>query len=315
MLLLLGVLTLGYFENQDSYNSYLNKYNKHYNESEYWRRYHIYDRNLDYIEERNRNLTSYKLGINNFTDMTRQEFNDIYLNLRINVNNSIISNYNITNSSNPPSVDWRANGLVTDVKDQGQCGSCWAFSAVAAIEGQHALRTGNLTSLSEQNLVDCATNYSCDGCEGGWPDKAMHYVIDNHGIDTESSYNYMGVDENCEYNRNNSGANISRVVEINYGDMKSLYNAIGNIGPISVAIDAEYDFQLYKSGIFTSTSCSKTMLDHAVTAVGYGVIENKSFIMIKNSWGTDWGMDGYIYFSTDIDNMCGIATNASYPLV
>ena len=316
MLLLLGVLTLGYFENLDSYNSYLNKYNKHYNESEYWRRYHIYDQNLDYIEERNRNLTSYKLGINNFTDMTRQEFNHIYLNLRINVSQSVISNYNVTNSTNPPSVDWRANGLVTDVKDQGQCGSCWAFSAIGTLEGQWAKNTSNLVSLSEQDLVDCSGSYGNMGCDGGWPDKALQYIVDNHGVDTEASYPYNAVDQTCQFNQSNVGANASNVVLLPTGNMTTLMNALAHVGPISVAIDAEQDFQMYSHGIYNSNQCSSQFLNHAVLAIGYGVtVNNSKFIMVKNSWGTSWGMDGYIYFSADVENLCGIAQHCSYPKI
>lgn len=301
-----------------TYLRYLEEYSRTYNTPEFWYRLSVFTENNNHIESHNSNIShSYRLGWNNFTDMERTEFRQARLNTLMHVEPHKCVGYchNVTHSI-PDSIDWRANGVVTDVKDQGQCGSCWAFSAIGAIEGQHALSTGNLVSLSEQNLVDCATNYSCDGCEGGWPDKAMDYVINNGGVDTELSYPYEGIDESCEYNNSTLGANISKVVQIEYGNMRALYDALGSIGPVSVAIDAESDFQFYSSGIFKSTDCSKTMLDHAVLAVGYGVtLQKEKYIMIKNSWGADWGMDGYIYFSADIDNMCGIATNASYPLV
>ena len=144
----------------------------------------------------------------------------------------------------------------------------------------------------------------------------MDYVLNNSGIDTESSYPYNADDGTCSYNKSNDGANITGVVKLPVGNMIALYDALAFVGPISVALDAEGDFQMYSSGIFTSTECSSDMLDHAVLAVGYGVSANGTkYLMIKNSWGTNWGMDGYIYFSRDIDNMCGIATDATYPLV
>lgn len=305
-------------DDYNTYMSYLDIYPRTYSTPEFWFRLSIFTENNKHIDQHNSNISHlYKLGWNNFTDLERDEFKRMRLGTSMVVDPQPCTGlcHNTTHSI-PNSIDWRAAGVVTDVKDQGGCGSCWAFSAVGAIEGQHALATGNLVSLSEQNLVDCAGNYSCDGCDGGWPDKAMDYVIDNGGIDTELSYNYEGIDETCQYNKSGSGANISKVVEIAFGDMRGLYDSLGSIGPVSVAIDAESDFQFYKSGIYTSKTCSKTILDHAVLAVGYGItLDDRKYIIIKNSWGSSWGMDGYIYFSTDIDNMCGIATNASYPLL
>lgn len=301
-----------------TYKRYLEQYPRDYSTTDFWIKLSIFIENNRYINSHNKNLShSYQLGWNNFTDMDREEFSRARLGtlMKVEPHNCIGDCHNITHTI-PDSIDWRASGLVTGVKNQGECGSCWAFSAVGAIEGQHALKTGNLVSLSEQNLVDCTMNYSCYGCEGGWPDKAMDYVIHNGGLDTELSYPYEGMNDPCTYNRLTSGANISRVVQIEYGNMRALYDALGTIGPVSVAIDAESDFQFYSSGIFKSIECSKTMLDHAVLAVGYGVtLNNEKYFIIKNSWGSSWGMDGYIYFSADIDNMCGIATNASYPLV
>lgn len=308
----------------NDFKNYLKEYNKDYLDvAEFNYRFNVFKTNVKYINEVNFNSSkTYKLGLNNFTDISHNEFKEKYL-TKNNVNNrqhnlegtNTEFFYKFINGKNrPESIDWRAAGIVTDVKDQGQCGSCWAFSAVGTMEGQHALASHNLVSLSEQNLVDCSSVN--DGCGGGWPDKAMIYVENNGGIDTEASYPYNdSVIESCEYNKNNSGAKFSNVVDLPSKNMSALYNAIGLIGPISVAIDAEYDFQLYKSGIFESYSCSPDNLDHAVLAVGYGGYNGTSFIIIKNSWNTNWGMDGYIYFSTMIFNMCGISTAASYPIV
>jgi cathepsin L len=319
---IIATSTPSYFNYLGIYDKYISDFNRTYNDSEYWYRYNVFEKNMEYINySNNYKNNTYSLGINNFTDMTFNEFSSIYLRLKINTPpshkdyNLVFSNFYDNNSPVPTNIDWRASGLVTNIKDQGQCGSCWAFSAIGTIEGQHAKKYGNLVSLSEQNLVDCTGDYGCDGCAGGWPDNAIQYVIDNGGVDTESSYPYTAQDGSCGFNNTMVGAKIHDVVRLPSGNMSALYSALGQIGPISVALDAEYDFQLYKSGIFNSTECSQTQLDHAVLAVGYGVsAENHRFLIIKNSWGSSWGMDGYIYFSADVDNMCGIAQHCSYPV-
>lgn len=308
--------------NLDRFIEYTKYYNKNYNNTEFMYRYGIFTRNLEKINRFNINRNNtYNLGINNFTDVTNDEFRRLYLSRK--------HYYSLGNANNkhdlnkpffykqlniPSSIDWRAKGLVTDVKDQGGCGSCWAFSAVGVIEGQHANNTGKLVSLSEQNLVDCSGDYDNEGCNGGWPEAAMRYVVKN-GIDTESKYPYKGIDENCDFNKSYIGAHISKTINITNGSMVDLYKSIGTIGPISIAIDASNNFQFYDSGIYTDYNCSKTELDHAVLAVGYGFLNNTKYIIVKNSWGKDWGMDGYIYMNTNIDNMCGMATDASYALV
>lgn len=299
----------------NSYVDYLNNYDKHYSENDFWSHYTIYRDNVNYINNHNNKSKSYQLGINKFTDMSRDEFSSTYL------SNTYYSHHkHCVNQSRlldiPVSVDWRANGWVTDVKDQGQCGSCWAFSAIGAIEGYHANTTKNLVSLSEQNLLDCSYGFGCEGCGGGWPEAAMRYVINQSGVDTETSYPYTAMDgDSCLYNKTKRGGIIQTTHNITKGDTNQLLNSLAKIGPISIAIDAEEDFQFYSSGIFNSTTCSSEELDHAVLAVGYGkTTDNRKFLIVKNSWGKDWGMDGYIYMSLDIPNMCGVSSVASYPL-
>ena len=272
----------------------------------------------------NNDNKSYKLGINKFADLTHTEFSSKYFGLgknftKVNKKNIYKRDSRFVDkpvSYLPDSVDWRSDGLVTNVKDQGQCGSCWAFSAIATLEGQHSRKAGKLISLSEQNIVDCAFDYGNEGCMGGWPNAALSYVRYNGGVDTEVSYPYEAVDENCEFNKTDVGSLVSEVINITKGNYTQLMNAIAVVGPISVAIDAESDFQFYESGVFESDDCSSTALDHAVTVVGYGVSHSgKKYYIIKNSWGTDWGEDGYIYFSRDVNNMCGILENTCYPIV
>ena len=300
----------------DDYVNFVNKYNKNYDTSEFWYRYWIFSDNLKHINNFNSQNNTYSLGINKYTDLEKSEFKDKYLTNSYNfsyvLNRPLPKNF--SSLGIPTSIDWRAKSLVTNVKDQLQCGSCWAFSAVGVIEGQYAKKTGNLTSFSEQDLVDCSDDYGNLRCGGGWPEAAMRYVIKN-GIETEDEYKYKAIDEACTYNKSLVVTHLSRTVNITNGSMPELYRAIANVGPVSIAIDAGDNFQFYKSGIFTDTTCSKTMLDHAVLAVGYDEIENHKYIIVKNSWNTDWGMDGYIYMNADINNMCGMATSSSYALI
>jgi cathepsin L len=181
------------------------------------------------------------------------------------------------------------------------------------MEGQHAKATGNLTSLSEQDLVDCVTD--CDGCGGGWMDSAFKYVIKNDGDDTELSYPYTATDGTCSFKRGDVGATFSNYTDIQKGDCSALLHAVATVGPVSVAVNAN-GIMNYETGIYSDSSCDPQALDHGVLVVGYGeTVEGNKFWIVKNSWGTDWGQDGYIYWDRDIDDMCGICQSASYPVV
>ncbi|KAI1301729.1 Cathepsin L [Halotydeus destructor] len=264
-------------------------------------------------------MHSFRLGATQFADMTNEEYRQ-HNGYQSGEKQGSIADYLYNRRSNdiPAAVDWRDKGLVTPVKNQGQCGSCWAFSAVAGLEGQHAKKTGKLVSLSEQNLVDCSTAEGNQGCNGGLMDQAFQYIEDAGGLDTEDSYPYKGQDDKCAFNKANIGANVTGFVDIPTGDEAALADAVANIGPISVAIDASsFWFQLYFGGVYDHGDCGSSVdqLDHGVTAVGYGTESGKDYWLIKNSWGGSWGEKGYIKMVRNKKNQCGVATDASYPLV
>ena len=213
----------------------------------------------------------------------------------------------------PDTVDWRKEGVVTEVKNQGNCGSCWAFSTTGSLEGQHALKTKNLVSLSEQQLIDCSKKEGNEGCDGGLMIAAFKYIEKNGGDDTEESYPYRAENGRCEFNPKTIGATCKAHVKVAKKDCNALQEAVATIGPISVAMDAsQMSLQLYKKGVYDPKHCSETKLDHGVLAVGYGTEDGKDYWLIKNSWGKRWGMEGYFMIARK-DNKCGICTAASYP--
>lgn len=214
----------------------------------------------------------------------------------------------------PQNVDWRKKQVVTRIKNQGHCGSCWAFSTTGSVEGQYARKYGKLVELSEQQLVDCSTQNN--GCNGGMPDRAFSYIRQNRGIDSEVSYPYEGREGPCRFKRRKVVAKVVSHANIQWGDETALTKAIASVGPISVAIDAsDPNLHLYHSGVFYSDSCSSTRINHAVLAVGYGTQAGHDFYIVKNSWGETWGDKGYILMTRNRDNNCGIATAASFPIL
>ncbi|XP_047738745.1 procathepsin L isoform X3 [Hyalella azteca] len=268
----------------------------------------------------NKGERTYDLKMNRFGDMLHNEFVHTMNGYRGNSMNRTYeaSRFVVPNSdvTLPDSVDWRTKGAVTPVKDQGQCGSCWAFSATGSLEGQHFRKTGQLVSLSEQNLVDCSFDYGNDGCNGGLMDFAFQYIKDNDGIDTEESYPYTAEDGDCEFKRNDVGAEDTGFVDIESGNEDALKAAVATLGPVSIAMDASSnEFQFYSSGIYIDLLCSTEDLDHGVLVVGYGTENGQDFWLVKNSWTESWGEKGYMKLARNDDNMCGVATAASYPLV
>ncbi|GFR15900.1 cathepsin L [Trichonephila clavata] len=297
-------------------------YHKHYRGEENVMRRRTFFENLISILKHNldelKGLKSFKKGLNKYSDLTHQEYMK-YLNGFKIMPDVIVNSTDwipLVNIDLPDQVDWREKGLVTPVKDQGMCGSCWAFSSTGSLEGQHMKKTGNLVSLSEQNLVDCVKEN--DGCSGGWMDSAFEQIKKENGIDTETSYPYVGIQDSCFFNEFTVGATCTGYVDIPEGDEEVLKQAVAKIGPISVAINADSEnFHNYRSGIYDEPNCpnSVSALTHAVLVVGYGTENGTDYWLVKNSWGTTWGIKGYIKMSRNKDNQCGIATRASFPLM
>jgi len=314
---------------EQSWNLFKNVYKKEYKshkEEKY--RQAVWEANLAYIRKHNLDadlgLHTFTMEMNKFGDMTHKEFVKQMNGFKMNITakrNELNRNTFVAPSFKdyPAAVDWRKLGYVTGIKDQGQCGSCWAFSATGSLEGQHFKKYNELVSLSEQNLVDCSDKFGNLGCNGGLMDAAFGYIKFNNGIDTEKSYPYEAVDRKCRFKPENVGAHDDGYTDIFSGNENDLEYAIGTVGPIAVAIDAsQQSFQFYSGGVYNEPMCSSKDLDHGVLAVGYDTTSGKhgiQYYIVKNSWGEGWGDGGYIWMTRNSRNQCGIATMASYPIV
>jgi len=305
---------------QREFSRFVKTYSKKYSTDDFFGRYEIFKANLDLIELHNNDLSQTStMGVNAFTDMTSSEMASKMNGFIPRARKSVkMPSANLLKNA-PAALDWRTKGAVTPVKDQGQCGSCWSFSATGAIEGAWFLAKGNLTSLSEQQLMDCSHPEGDDSCEGGLMDDAFQFVIDNKGICSEASYPYKAVDEKCKTTCTNV-ATISSFTDV-FFDATNANNdtaimAALQYGPVSIAIEADQPiFQGYTGGVISGTSCG-TALDHGVLLVGYDTdAKLGDYWIVKNSWSSTWGIEGGYVRLARGQNECGMNSAASYPTV
>lgn len=240
---------------------------------------------------------TYSLGVNQFADLTEQEFISTYLQTKVNLEYSGPSHSRTYADSNLRDVDWVAQKKVSPIKNQGMCGSCWAFSATGALQSQLLINNRN-ELVSEQQLVDCSSSYGNHGCNGGWMDSAFNYIKD-HGLKTEAEYPYVAKNQNCAAPDGGS-IKISGFVDV--PTCTNMENAL-NSQPISVAVDASR-WSLYSSGVFSDCA---TNVNHGVLLVG----STQDYWKVKNSWGPSWGESGFIRLAKG--NTCAICNYPSYP--
>uniref|UniRef100_A0A669PGZ4 Counting factor associated protein D n=1 Tax=Phasianus colchicus TaxID=9054 RepID=A0A669PGZ4_PHACC len=303
------------------FHHYKERFGKRYSsEEEHEHRKRTFIHNMRFVHSKNRAALSYSLALNHLADRTPQEMAAMRGRRR-----SGDPNHGLPFSMQlyaglilPESLDWRLYGAVTPVKDQAVCGSCWSFATTGAMEGALFLKTGVLTPLSQQVLIDCSWGFGNYACDGGEEWRAYEWIKKHGGIASTESYGpYLGQNGYCHYNQSELVAPLTGYVTVEPGNAEALKAALFKHGPVAVNIDASHkSFTFYANGVYEEPHCGNetSELDHAVLAVGYGVLHGKSYWLIKNSWSTYWGNDGYILMAMK-DNNCGVATAASFPIL
>ncbi|CAD8134739.1 unnamed protein product [Paramecium pentaurelia] len=288
------------------FTNYQATFNKQYSGSELLYRLSVYQANLADIKARNEKIGREIFGETQFTDLTDEEFAANYLTLKVNSDDLEVPKAEFNNVNATP-IDWRTRGAVQYVKDQGQCGSCWAFSTTGVLEGFYKVTTGELPDLSEQQLVDCSTLIDFNqGCNGGMPSRALNYVKRN-GLTTQDAYPYTAKETgSCRIKGGPYKVNGSTAIAAN----EAAHQAALQQGPVSVAVKAS-DWKNYKPKsddyIFPDSQCTGD-INHAVLAVGF----TSEALIVKNSWSTKWGVDGYIYLEGG-RNTCSVWNNSVVP--
>ncbi|CAL8147005.1 unnamed protein product [Prunus armeniaca] len=303
------------------HDQWMTKYGRVYaDNAEKERRFAIFKKNLQFVEKFNsEGNKTYKLGLNEHSDLSDEEFLRQRTGYKRATESTSSANISfrykdLSPTDVPPSIDWREKGAVTPIKDQGACGCCWAFSAVAAVEGINQIKTGKLISLSEQQLLDCTSDYGNQGCNGGLMTNSFKYIQENGGIASEENYPYQAVEGTC--NANQPAVQITGYEKVPENSEEDLLKAV-SMQPVSIGIvGSGNEFRSYQSGVFSPTDCGTTQ-DHAVTVIGYGTTEDGTkYWLLKNQWGESWGENGYMKILRDAgapEGVCGLAQYASYP--
>lgn len=274
---------------------------------EYHFRLGIFLSQARYVKEFNGQQHSFKVGLNAFSTYTRSEYKAM-LGFKKGTDHVNTIQKTKTNKAAPDSIDWRDAGIVNPIKDQGQCGSCWAFSAIQVVESFYANTQGTLYSLAEAQLVDCVL--TCFGCDGGNSDWALFWVrtFQSGKFNLEADYPYVPKGGLCKFKKSTAVASAGKTVKVKANSEDDLKDKVGTVGVASIAIDASHNsFQAYQSGIYNEPACSSSSLDHAVGAIGYGTEDGVDYWLVRNSWGVDWGINGYIKMSRNKKNQCGVA--------
>lgn len=307
----------------DQFLIYANEYKKTYQHMDDMKhRFSLFHDNIQYIIQHNEGNHSYQLGVNQFADWSNQEFKQYVMDGSLGgVLKTTCPKAKDMSGSYPTSVDWRTKGIVRSApSDQGSCGSCYTFSTTASVEGAYAQKTGTFVKLSEQSLVDCGSGltYGSHGCSGGLMDGMFNYIHDK-GIPSADSYAYTAKEGSCH--SYTPITYVSGCEDVPANELQLTYALTQRV--VSIAIQADgRSFQLYKSGVFDDSTCYQGSLDHGVSLVGYGhdSSSNKDYYVLMNSWGTSWGMNGFMNIkrnsvTSSTTGMCGLAMMNSYPLM
>jgi len=298
----------------DEFRKFRTKFSKRYESAEEFQlRKQNFEQNQIKVQLHNNSTnTTFQMKINSFADLSEAEWKQ-YLSSHNKFNSQDTLPYSEISGKLPPNWDWRKKGVVPPVQNQGQCGSTALIVAVEVVESACAIQQGMYQTLSTQQIIDCGPFES--GCNGG-PFNEIENYIQTAGLETDSEYPYTGEKGTCNYDPSEVVCKISQWNEIPSGNETAMQAVIALLEPVAVMVDgSQTSFQLYSSGVYSDPNCSESQLDTMLLNIGYGTLNGEDFWICQNSWGASWGMGGIILIARNKDNMCGIATSATYPIV